>query len=154
MNNKTRTYDTVFALILFFGFALSMLMTLLIGAGVYQRIRNVGDDRREICIRYITTKVRGYDNSTHPIEVGRIDGNSALLFTETFSGVDYVSAIYYYDGYVRELFAESGNTFGAADGEKIVEASGLEFSLDGALLRIRSEGADAFIHLRTGGEPQ
>jgi hypothetical protein len=127
MKRYIHTVDAVFALILFCAFALSMLMVLMTGAGAYKNIRDAVRNHysEDTCVSYIAMKLRHYDGADNSVTLGDVGGVPALLLSETMDGDEYVTAIYFYDGYVRELFAEAGYDQRPEDGFEIVEASSL-----------------------------
>lgn len=57
----------------------------------------------------------------------------ALAVTQTIEGGRYSTYIYYCDGYIRELFTETGNFMPPDTGAKLIAAGGLELddSVDG-----------------------
>jgi hypothetical protein len=77
----------------------------------------------------------------------------ALFLTERIDGDEYVTAIYFHDGYVKELFAEAGYDFSLADGLEILAARSVSFEKDGAILRLVCVGtggnaAETYLSLR------
>lgn len=122
--------DTVFTLILFGVFAVSVLLVLLAGAGAYQDIAERMERQYEerTCLSYLDAKVRHYDQNGQ-IAVETLDGCEALALYEEIEGVRYKTLIYCYDGYVRELFYEEGLQFHPADGQMIIAARDLDVEL-------------------------
>ncbi|MDR2358098.1 MAG: DUF4860 domain-containing protein [Oscillospiraceae bacterium] len=144
MKRYIHTVDAVFALILFCAFALSMLMVLMTGAGAYKGIRDAvrRSYSEDTCVSYIAMKLRRYDSANRSVSLGEIGGEDALLLTETTDGTEYTTVVYYYDGGVRELYAESGYDFKPEDGFEIIEARALEIaSPSGGVYEIRCVGA-------------
>ncbi|MDR0446520.1 MAG: DUF4860 domain-containing protein [Oscillospiraceae bacterium] len=128
MKRYIHTVDAVFALILFCAFALSMLMVLMTGAGAYKNIRGAVRSHysEDTCVSYIAMKLRHYDGESSSVSLGEIEGEPALFLTETIEETAYITAIYYHDGSVRELFAEAGYNRRLDDGLEIVEAQSLK----------------------------
>ena len=59
-------------------------------------------------------------------------GCDALELTETIDGTPYITRVYCYDGYLRELFSASEAQMTPADGEKVLAAQALTVEwLDG-----------------------
>jgi hypothetical protein len=152
------TADAVFALILFCAFALSMLLVLMTGARAYQDIRDAVENHysEDACISYIAMKVRHFDDASGGLELRDLDGIPALYMTESLGGSEYFTAIYYYDGYVKELYAESGYEFAPEDGFDVLAAESLTFEVSDRLLRISCVGtgggeAGTYLGLRKGG---
>jgi len=100
--------DTVFVLIIFSVFALSVLMVLMLGARVYKNMTDITSENQEerTLLSYIWTKVKNGDKSGS-ISVGDFYGLTALCFDEDFGGTPYRTAIYQYDGWLYELFCET-----------------------------------------------
>ena len=90
------------ALTVFAAFAVCALVVLLSGAQVYQRLVQRGEDsfRLRTASQYVTTRVRQAENVT----VADFDGCEALCIQEEIDGKVYVTRIYCYDGFLRELF--------------------------------------------------
>ena len=126
--------DTVFVLIIFSVFALSVLLVLTLGARIYKNMTDISDEnqRERALLSYIWTKVKNGDKS-ESIHVGEFDGRTALLFDEEFGGTPYRTAIYYYDGWLYELFCETElltdqtSGFLPEDGVQVMEIGDLEF---------------------------
>ncbi|NLB29111.1 MAG: DUF4860 domain-containing protein [Clostridiales bacterium] len=127
MKRYVHTADAIFALILFAAFAVSILMVLTAGARSYQNVRSSVEARHSetTCVSYIVMKLRHYDDAACTVELGELEGTPALLLRETIEGEDYVTAIYYHDGYVREIYAESSLELTLDEGFQIVEAQTL-----------------------------
>lgn len=87
-------------------------MTLL-GSSVYHKTAQASAENytSRTALSYVAHQVRHCDR-TGGIEVGEFHGADALLLYQTFAGDDtrYVTQLYYYDGYLRELFTEEGVT--------------------------------------------
>ena len=122
---RNHSIDVVFALALFCTFAVSVLMVLMMGASSYRSVTDAMDENYEdrTGAGYIAEKIRHFD-SRGGIAAGQFDGNDALLLTQDIDGTDYITYIYYYDGYIRELLTENGSEMTAEAGEKVMEASG------------------------------
>lgn len=123
------------ALILFGVFASCILSVLLTGSGAYKRLTE--RDREAFgtrtCLQYIATKVRQAPCGAD-IYVEEMDGVSAVCIPEDIGGRIYVTRIYSYDGWLREIFASAGNESHPEDGEKIIKAETVEFALEDGLL--------------------
>ncbi len=145
MNNKPRKnhIDTLSALLLFLIFAVCILSVLLAGAGVYKRltVRDSDAYRQRTCTQYIATKVRQCP-SPDAISVTDFGDGDCLIFTEKIDGQEYMSMIYCYGGYLRELFADPLYIPSPEAGEKVIEASGLFISNADGLLHIYLSAGD------------
>ena len=152
-------------LLLFAVFAVCIMSVLLTGADAYQRLAHrdqTSYDRRTVT-QYIATKVRQNDAagavSVHLFgEAGvKTDGNTLQLL-EQLEGEEYCTRIYCWDGYIRELFSTPSDEFYPEDGEMIMEAQGLQFSLEGDLLTVTvihtdGQSEEIALFLRSGEVP-
>ena len=125
----------ILVLVLFGIFAVLVLMVLLTGAGAYRRLTERGQaaytDRT--IMQYVTTRVRQADQSGG-IAVGEFYGIETLELYETLEDRTYVTRIYCYEGQVRELFSEAKIEFLPSDGECLLEADRMSFSLENGFL--------------------
>ena len=114
-----------------------LLAVLLTGAGAYKRLLENGEDAffNRTAPQYIATKVRQAD-MTGAIRVACFGDVEALELREEIGGTVYVTRIYSYDGYIRELFSDSSVEFFPSDGEKIVETGKVGFTLEGGCLTV------------------
>lgn len=127
-NTRSHSIDTVFVLVVFSTFALSVLMVLALGAGVY---RNINDISREFeaertALSYVRTKVRNLDNAG-AFQVAPLGDIPALHISENIGGTEYTTVIYSYDGWLCELFSESSLEFAPQDGIRIAPVTDLHF---------------------------
>lgn len=146
--------DGLIALLLFGVFAVCILAVLLTGADAYRRLtqRDRAAYERRTCVQYVATRVRQSD---------RLDG----VRLEEFNGTDclvldaeeeYVTRIYCHDGWIMELYCAAGLEMDTEDGEPVMAAEGLGFTLDDGLLTITatdSQGTEQTLLLSLrGGE--
>lgn len=130
-------------LLLFSVFAVCIMSVLLTGADAYQRLARRDQesyDRRTVT-QYIATKVRQNDGAGAISirlfdEAGTQAEGDTLQLLEQLEGEEYCTRIYCWDGHIRELFAEPSDEFYPEDGEKIMEAESLWFSLEDDLLTV------------------
>ncbi len=117
-------------------FALCVLCVLLSGAGVYRRLTADGQQAyaRRTCAQYITTRVRQSENAA-ALAVESFGGVSALTVTQTIGSEVYLTRVYCYQGWLMELFSHREGEFSPADGEKLLPAQSLTFSLNDGLLQ-------------------
>jgi len=148
-NNRHRI-DTIFVLIIFCVFAVSVLMVLILGAGTYERVTALSRDGytdRSI-LSYIWTKVKNSD-SADCICVGEFNGLSALYIEEEFGQIKYRTTIYQYNGWVCELFYEKGLDFEPEDGARIIQFDDLSFKkLENGLIKVSSGDNELLIFPR------
>lgn len=128
LKGQKHTIDKVFALALFCAFAASVLLVLIIGAGVYKNTVKSIEDRfhERTCLSYVSSKVRHYDTSGG-IHLQQFGDGQALALEETYGDSSFVTLIYTYQGNVMELFMEKGTQLAPEDGEIIIKDIGLEF---------------------------
>lgn len=150
-------------LILFTILAMSVMLVLLTGEDVYQRIARRDDTAytRRTAAQYLTTRVRQADSSGC-IAASPFDGNAGpetLILKEYIDGSAYETRIYCYDGYLRELFCPSGAVFSPGDGEPVIPAQSLDLDLvsnpGSILMELTSEDGTAqtlYLLLRSGKE--
>ena len=141
--NEKLSVDGVLALVLFGIFALCVLAVLLLGARGYQRLTERGQNsyNRRTAVQYITTRVHQAD-ALSAVSIGSIGSAEALELTESIDGVSYVTRVYYHDGYIRELYSPATLEFHPNDGERILPAAGLDFTLENGLLTAEITEAD------------
>ncbi len=124
--------DGLLALILFGVFAVSILVVLLCGADAYNRLtqRDQAAYEHRTGLQYVAARVRQAD-AAGEIRVEPFGETSALVL-----GQEYLTRVYYYDGYIMELYADASAELEPQDGEKILPASDLSFTLSDDLLNI------------------
>lgn len=122
---KTTSLSGIAALLIFTVFAMGMVSVLLGGAGVYQRLtrRDQRAYARRTAAQYLLTKVRQGENLP---EIGEFHGVDSLVFSQTIQNTEYVTRIYCYDGWLRELFTTAEGDFSLEDGEKILPMETME----------------------------
>jgi len=150
--------DTVFVLIIFSVFALSVLLVLTLGARIYKNMTNIsGENQTErALLSYIWTKVKNGDKS-ESIHVGEFCGLTSLFFDEEFSGTPYRTAIYQYDGWLYELFCETEllsdqvSGFLPEDGVQVMEIDELLFeNLEYGMIKVSTGGLSLLLSPRCG----
>jgi len=116
----------LFVLILFLLLSALSVSVIMAGSAVYEKISANMDanyDRR-VTFSYLATKIRQND------ETGRIflkqkDGVDMIAIKESESEMTY---IYYFDGYIREIFVDADTAFELDWGDGIIQAEGFEFA--------------------------
>lgn len=144
------------ALLVFAVFAVCILAVLLTGAGVYRHLvdRGEADHARRTAAQYVTTRVRQADRA-QSVTVEDFGGAEALVLREEIGGAVYLTRVYCFDGYIRELFTAENGVFSPEDGEKVLEVQALSFSLEDASLLARITLCDGSVqeltlYLRSG----
>ena len=146
----------IMVLLLFGGFMVSVLLVLLTGADVYQRMAQRGQDSYEqrTAAQYIATRVRQADQAGM-VSVRDFAGQDALVLTQAYDGFPYETLVYCYDGYLRELFSGAGLEQDPEYGEPILPAETLEVMDEESYLQVElqlPEGKEEtlILHLRSG----
>jgi hypothetical protein len=131
--------DGVFVLLLFSVFAVCILLVLLTGARSYRALtaRDSASFDKRTCVQYVAAKVRHAD-CADGVFVGSFDGTVGESGDTLFlrDGDGYETRIYWYDGAVRELYAAQGESFSPEDGDEVLSAQSLSFSLHEGLLTV------------------
>jgi hypothetical protein len=144
MNKTTRgnqRVDTVFVLMIFCVFAVTVLVVLMLAGSTYKNMTDISRDGHDerTALSYIWTKVKNLD-SEGQITVDYFGGASALCFVEVFGDYTYETLIYLQDGWVYELFHERGFEFYPEDGTPIVRSNSLNFEIiDNGLIRASTD---------------
>lgn len=149
--NKTKTKMTdLLGLLVFAVFSLCMLALLLTGVKAYENMVHKGRESydRRTAAQYLSTRVRqgGW------VEVEDFDGCQALVTREEVDGTVYLTRIYCYDGYIRELYCAGTAALSPADGERVLPAKTLSFALEGDLLTVTVDSRQLVFFLRSGKE--
>jgi len=152
---RKQKIDTIFVLIIFCTFAVSILMVLTYGARIYKNLTEIsrkGSEERTI-LSYIWTKVKNNDNAAS-IYVDDFYGIPALCFDEEFGGIFYKTAVYHYDGWVFELFCEKDLDLPPDAGMRIISIPELTFEeLENGLIKISAGARTLLVFPRGTEEP-
>jgi len=145
--------DTVFVLIIFCIFAVSVLMVLMLGAGIYQNMTDISREEQDerTALSYIRTKIR--NNDIHGrIVIDEFGGLPALVYDEHFYDRHFRTSIYHYDGWIREMFADAELEFYPGDGHLVMPLDNITFEeLDNGLFLITSGTRRLILSPRTSG---
>lgn len=138
--------DGLFVLLSFGVFAVCVLLVLLTGADVCrsQTERDQAAWSRRTGAQYLTAKLRHADEAG---AIGFSGGDGTLWYDtldlrEEIDGQTYVTRVYCYDGYIRELFTVDGGVYAPEDGEPVLAAQELRFGWDGELVEAVCVDAD------------
>lgn len=126
---KKNQLGSVLVLLVFAVFMVSVLMVLLTGADVVEKINRRDQksyDSRTL-LQYITTRVRQADQRGM-VSVARFGDGDALVLTEDIEGELYETRVYCCEGYLRELFMEAGLEMDAEFGEEILPLEAVRFA--------------------------
>ena len=140
MNKQTKTNSLggILTLLAFALLIVSMLMVLLSGAGVVNRLtqRDKENYDRRTAVQYMSMRIHQSD-SDGMLSVEPYSGGDALVITEEFNGAVFETRIYCYDGYLYELFCREGYVPEPEFGEKILPADSLSVSDTGDCIEVR-----------------
>lgn len=128
---KERTISALCAPVLLLVLAAGILTVLLGSAAVYQRLNSRGQesgDRRTAAL-YLTNRVR---QASGPVDVMPFGQSDALVIRES----GYITRIYCFDGWLRELYTPAEGDFSPEDGEKVLPLAALALSAEDDLLHI------------------
>ena len=154
LNSNTPKIDTVFVMVLFTLFSLTSFVLILLGVKQYKVTADTMSSNYELrtVTSYLSEKVRQND-CNNGIIATRIDGIPAIALTSQIDGETYYTYVYYYDGYIRELFVSRDAVFSIDTGQKIVKLSHFEiFPEEYGVIRVTvgiSDGSSRTIYLST-----
>ncbi len=138
--------STAAALLLFCCFVVGLMFCITAGAAGYKRMGSAMEAQynERTCLDYIVAKARNGDRNGSPY-IGELAGVPALVLEEEVAGEVYLTMIYYYEGYIMELYTAADSGLTAADGLTVIPAEGLELSADNNLISItcRVDGRSA-----------
>ena len=134
MKNIRRHPVDLFCLLLLLSlFALSAMLTAVLGSSVYRRILDRTDhtqDSRLVCA-YLTQKIRQL-NSAGSLSVETRDGIPVLSLSEEVNGAKYDTLLYCMDGELCELlYAGDGDAVSLSAGTEIMPLTSLSFTILG-----------------------
>lgn len=157
MNERRHSFDTVIGLFLVCLFAASLFFVLSIGVGIYSDIESVMAEQfsTRTASAYVVSRVRQADR-IGGIELGTLGDTDALILYEDLGDEQYLTYIYYYDGYIMELYCDALAELSPADGERVLKTDSLSFSMNGPLLRIDCSHGDnssvEYVHITAGAK--
>lgn len=147
-------FDRLAALLLFSVFAVCVTAVLLVGADAYNRLvrRDAAVYDRRTCMQYVATRVRQAEEPGL-VKVEAFGSGNALVIADS---AGCITRVYYYDGHLMELYTDADTVLSPQAGEWVMEAGGLEFSLEDELLTVTTidmEGEQSTLRLSLrGGE--
>lgn len=118
-NEKKHVIDFLFPLAVFFVLAASSVAIVVLASGFYSRQVKASSDSYSgrTALAYVTEKMHQNDENG-AIADGTFDGENALVIRQRYDEKDYVTYLYAYDGYLRELFVRDGTEAKASDGRR------------------------------------
>jgi len=127
----SKKIDMVFVLALLVLFAATAFALVLIGAKHYRQVTNdmtTNHDRRTTA-SYLAEKIRQSDTEG-AISLCTIQGTPALSILTTEEDVTYITYIYLYDDYLRELVVTENSVFSLSGGQPIIAIRDIQFSME------------------------
>ena len=119
---KKHMIDILFPIILFFIFAISAIIVLLLAANVYRSTAKglTTDYLTGTSLAYVSEKIH-QNNEAGAISIGTLGHTDAVVIRQHYEDKPYCTYIYFYDGALRELFVREGTDVSPADGTEILE---------------------------------
>lgn len=137
-------------------FGAALVLSLLSSVAVYRQVQERTDrsGERRLGLSYLTAKLHSCD-AEGMVRAGDFHGLDALFLSEREGDTSYETVLYVYDGWLRELFYETGYELEPQDGERITEARNLSVRAVGRLLELdyvdgNGEGGRANVYVRSG----
>ncbi len=126
----THQIPMLFLFLLIGLFAATSLTLTLIGTRVYRDVAAEAElsGDAQMLLSYVGNKVHAYD-ATGGVTIETRGGLSALCLYETLDGARYETTIYAYQNAVWERFAPAGDPFDPENGERLIAAASLDFSM-------------------------
>ncbi len=123
MNTGRKALSAAAVLFTLLLFALLAMLLTTMGVSVYKGV--VGGSERNyekrMTVSYISNRVRRADRAGS-VRVGKFGGSDALLLDSEYNGVQYVTKIYYYEGFICELFCPADYEVDAKGGTALIPA--------------------------------
>ena len=126
-SEKKHVIDFLFPLAVFFVLAASSVALVVLASGLYSRqVKEASDSYSgRTALAYVTEKVHQNDENGAAFAES-FDGVNALVIRQDYGEKKYVTYLYSYEGYLRELFIQEGVQAKASDGRKILETEAFE----------------------------
>lgn len=115
-------------------FALCLLIVVLTGAQVYTGLTEDGGihHAQRTASAYLSTRLR----QAEAVYTEAFEDVPSLVFPEEIDGTIYLTRVYCYDGWLRELFTEKEGHFSPIDGENLLEMDSLSVIIEGNCLQL------------------
>ena len=140
------------ALMVFCVFTVSVLTVLIMGVGAYNSITDASRESYDATAvsAFLWTKTKNYDEAGR-VYAGEFHGIPALYVEEEFSGVTYLTVIYQYEGFLREIFFEQGYQHIPEQGIPVLASDAVLFeNLGGGMIKATTDSGEVFL-TRLGG---
>lgn len=161
----SHSVPTAFIFLLIGLFALSSLTLTLIGTRLYRSVTASASKNSDsqLVLSYLGNRVRTFDSQGN-VKLSARNGLSVLCLYEVLDGEQYETSIYEHNGAIWERYAPTTSAFDPEDGEQLVPARSLMFSMPSPQLLeatvVMADGATQTVRvaLRSatagGGAPQ
>lgn len=128
MNERRHVIDFLFPLALFFVLTATSVALVVLASGIYSRQVSDSEDSfsSRTALSYVTEKLHQSDEYG-AIDAGTFDGQDAIIIHQTYADQPYVTYLYQYEGYLRELFIREDVSASASDGRKILSVKDFAF---------------------------
>ncbi len=148
LKTENHVIDILFVIALFCIFALSAIFLITIGGNIYGKTASHMESNfnGRTSFAYVTEKIRQSDEAGS-ISVGSLDGIPALLLESRQDDTEYITYIYAYEGYLKELLVRKDTPLAAFAGQDILPVSEFALSqIDEQLyeFQITAENAEPF----------
>ena len=124
---KRHVIDFIFPVALFFVFAVSSLIVVLLATRIYKSVTENSTEHytARTALSYISEKIRQNDESD-TVSVGNLDDSDCLILTSKNNDTAYTTYIYEHDGALKELSVKEGTTPLSSAGEFILETDSFQ----------------------------
>lgn len=131
MNSKHDRHiiDLLFVIALFCVFALSAIFLISIGADIYGKTVTHMEQNfnSRTAFAYLAEKIRQSDQQG-AVSVGELKGNPAVIITQKNEAAEYVTYLYEYNGYLKELLVREDTPLGPEAGQNILAITDFSIS--------------------------
>ena len=156
-SSQKQNLSGLVVLLLFGVFAVCILVVLLSGTSVYDRLTrrdSAAFDSRS-AVQYLATRVHQAESADSLSLKPDGNGGTMLCILQDYGEEQYETLLYCWDGWLCELFAEMDGEIEMEAGEKILPVTRFGGSLDGGVLTLSvtdENGEQQVILLLRGGE--
>lgn len=155
---KQAAAGTVASLLLACVFGITLLLSIVTGAAVYQRVAERVDRSasQRVGISYLTARIHAFDEIDR-VAVGQFGDSDCVYLYQTINGFTYETILYVVKGQLMEMFCEQGWEQQPETGMEISDAQNLkaQFLTDHLLQISFTDGAGhterSEIYIRSGG---
>ena len=137
---RKQNIDTIFVLLIFSVFAVSVLIVLMLGASIYQNMSDITQENADerLALSYIWTKAKIF-NDVDMIYIDYFNENKALFIEEEVGNRKFQTIIYFYDGWLYENFTLKDVNASISGGEPVLRVENLTFEeLEHNLIRVNA----------------